>query len=106
MRRWIVSIAAAVLTAQAWAQDAKKAEQLFAEGQAAEARGDGKAAVKAYIGAARSGSAAAAHRLSEIYDKGAPGVKADHAESQKWLYYGRSKEEQKGGWGCPPRCAK
>lgn len=107
MRLWILVSALAVLSMQAWAQDAKKAEQLLADGTAAEARGDGQAAVKAYMGAARNGSAQAARRLSRIYEKGELGVRSDDVESLKWANFARTLgEKSEGGWGCPPNCAK
>ena len=53
------------------------ANRLEHEGRSAEA-------VQMYVSAARGGRCDAAMRLGEIYGKGLPGVKADHAESNKW----------------------
>jgi len=55
-----------------------------------EEKGDGKAAVKAYIGAARGGSCEAAKRLGDIFDKGLIGVSRDYAESLKWYNFART----------------
>lgn len=105
MRGWIVIVA--LLAMQAWAQDGSKAQQLLADGAAAEARGDGAAAVKAYVAAARSGNAQAARRLSRIYEKGELGVRRDYVESLKWANFARMLgEKSDGGWGCPPKCAQ
>jgi TPR repeat protein len=59
-------------------------ESLFRQAQTLEHQGRGAEAVKLYEHAARSGSGKAALRLSEIYDKGIPGVARDYAESLKW----------------------
>src|SRR5262245_48364630 len=63
-------------------------------------------AVPLYVQAARAGSAKAAARLAEIYDKGIPGVQPDRAESRKWQNAARTLggERSQGGWGCPPKC--
>jgi serine/threonine protein kinase len=55
-----------------------------------EEKGDGKAAVKAYIGAARGGSCEAAKRLGDIFDKGLVGISRDYAESLKWYNFART----------------
>ena len=56
----------------------------YDEAVAIERSGDMRAAVKAYVSAARGGDARAARRLSDIYAKGADGIPRDYAESQKW----------------------
>jgi len=55
-----------------------------------EEKGEGKAAVKAYITAARGGSCEAAKRLGDIFDKGLIGVSRDYAESLKWYNFART----------------
>src|SRR4051812_26994276 len=55
-----------------------------------EEKGEGKAAVKAYITAARGGSCEAAKRLGDIFDKGLIGISRDYAESLKWYNFART----------------
>ena len=57
---------------------------LLEEAAALETAGRGSAAVEVYERAARSGSGKAALRLSEIYDRGIPGVAPDYRTSLKW----------------------
>ena len=98
-------IAAAIATGAAMAQEKVNVEALLKQAEQAEAQGDGRAAVKAYIGAARGGSAQAAWRLGEIYDKGLLGISRDYAESFKWFNHARTLGiKRDGGWGCPPKC--
>ena len=85
---------------------AQSPKEFLEQGRAAEARGDGKAAVKAYIGASRTGSADAARRLAQIYGRGELGVERNDAESMKWASFARRIGDQEGGWGCPPKCPK
>lgn len=54
------------------------------EAQDLEGRGEIRESLRAYRRAARGGSGKAAKRLGEIYDKGAPGVPRDDAESRAW----------------------
>ncbi len=55
-----------------------------------EEKGEGKAAVKAYVTAARGGSCEAAKRLGDIFDKGLIGISRDYAESLKWYNFART----------------
>ena len=105
MRTLLIAVLVALASIHVFAQSAT---ELLEQARAAEARGDGKAAVKAYIGASRTGSAYAARRLAQIYGRGEIGVPRDDAESMKWAYYAQriGAEQQEGGWGCPPMCPK
>jgi len=62
----------------------------FQTAAAYEEKGEGKAAVKAYITAARGGSCEAAKRLGDIFDKGLIGISRDYAESLKWYNFART----------------
>src|SRR3954469_1384143 len=62
----------------------------FHTAAAYEEKGEGKAAVKAYITAARGGSCEAAKRLGDIFDKGLIGISRDYAESLKWYNFART----------------
>jgi TPR repeat protein len=59
-------------------------ESLYQQAVNAERDAKNEQAVKLYVRAARAGDHKAATRLSEIYDKGIPGVSRDYAESLKW----------------------
>jgi eukaryotic-like serine/threonine-protein kinase len=59
-------------------------ETLFQQAQKMEGDGNAKDAIRVYRRAARAGSGKAAKRLGEIFDKGAPGVSRDYAESLQW----------------------
>ena len=63
---------------------------LFDQAAALEREGRGPEAVELYERAARSGSANAAKRLGEIYDKGIDGVPRDYANSLKWYNAARA----------------
>src|SRR5687767_12999797 len=58
--------------------------ELFQQAAAAENGGKVQEAMRLYVKAAQAGNAKAALRLAEIYDKGAPGVARDYAQSLKW----------------------
>lgn len=72
-----------------------------------ESGGNAKDAIRIYRRAARAGSGKAALRLGEIFDKGAPGVSRDYAESLQWYETARQLGEQvetakaRGGDGTP-----
>lgn len=84
---------------------ASEADDWYRQAVALEKQGDSAEAVKTYVRAARAGSAKAATRLAEIYDKGIPGVQRDPNESRKWQNAARTLgEKSDGGWGCPPKC--
>ena len=59
-----------VKTADEYMANLRKAEVLFAEGVAAENKGDMKGAVEKYLAAAKIGHAYAATKLGQLYDKG------------------------------------
>ena len=65
-------------------------DDLVAHAAFLERQGRGPEAVKMYVRAARGGSANAARRLFEIYDKGIPGVERDYVESLKWANVARA----------------
>jgi TPR repeat protein len=104
MRTLIAALAIALLGSGAWAVDPQAAEVKRLEAAALEARGDGPAAVEAYVTAARFGSAAAARRLGEAHDKGQLGIKRDYGEAVKWFNAARVLEGEKleGGFGRTP----
>jgi hypothetical protein len=58
-----------VKMADTYMANLRKAEPIFAEGVAAENKGNMKLAVEKYIAAANIGHAYAAHRLGQLYDK-------------------------------------
>jgi serine/threonine-protein kinase len=59
-------------------------QTLYEQALAMESGGNAKDAIRIYRRAARAGSGKAAKRLGEIFDKGAPGVSRDYAESLQW----------------------
>jgi serine/threonine-protein kinase len=59
-------------------------ETLYQQALAMENGGNAKDSIRIYRRAARAGSGKAAKRLGEIFDKGAPGVSRDYAESLQW----------------------
>jgi hypothetical protein len=59
-------------------------EALYEQAKAMESEGNVTGAVRIYRRAARAGSGKAAKRLGEIFDRGAPGVSRDYAESLQW----------------------
>ncbi len=59
-------------------------DTLYQQALAMESGGKANEAIRIYRRAARAGSGKAAKRLGEIYDKGAPGISRDYAESLQW----------------------
>lgn len=59
-----------VKTADEYMANLRKAEIIFADGVAAENKGDMKGAVEKYLAAAKIGHAYAAQKLGQLYDKG------------------------------------
>ena len=59
-----------VKTADEYMANLRKAEVIFADGVAAEKKGDMKTAVEKYLDAAKIGHAYAATKLGQLYDKG------------------------------------
>jgi TPR repeat protein len=66
------------------AAESPEARGFYKQAAVLESEGKGAEAVKMYVRAARAGSAAAAQRLGQIYEKGANGVKPNYQESLKW----------------------
>ena len=66
------------------AKAASEFETLYQQALAMESGGKANEAIRIYRRAARAGSGKAAKRLGEIYDKGAPGISRDYAESLQW----------------------
>jgi TPR repeat protein len=77
----------------AQAAESPESNVLYKQAAALESKGKGNEAVKMYRRAARAGSAAAAKRLGEIYEKGGKGVEPNYQESQKWHLAARSMGE-------------
>ncbi len=67
------------------------ADALYKQAAALESEGKFAEAVRVYIQAARVGSGQAAKKLGDIYDKGAPGISIDPAESFKWYTLARTR---------------
>jgi len=65
------------------------AEEMYKQAFVLEGEGKIADAVRVYRRSARAGSGHAAKRLAEIFDKGAPGVQRDVAESQHWAQTAR-----------------
>ena len=87
MKSATVVLALALLGAGECAADPRdltSEQRMFADALMLEREGKGPEAVKAYIRAAKAGSAKAARRLAEIYGQGIPGVARDYPESLKW----------------------
>jgi serine/threonine-protein kinase len=84
--------AATVKAAQAKTASAALAgsDELLKQAAALEVEGKARDAIRLYIQAARSGSGAAAARLAQIYEKGAPGVPLDSNEALKWSTVARA----------------
>jgi TPR repeat protein len=75
------------------ASESPEAMALYEQAAALEGKGKGAEAMKTYRRAARAGSARAAKRLGEIYEKGGKGVEPNYQESQKWYLAARSMGE-------------
>jgi TPR repeat protein len=58
--------------------------QLYELAVQTEKSGDTRTAIRVYRRAARAGSAPAAKRLGDIYEKGIPGIPKDHQEALQW----------------------
>jgi TPR repeat protein len=74
----------ALLLASAAALAQPDGRALYEQAVSAERSGNMSKAIELYVRAARAGNGKSAARLAEIYDKGAPGVSRDYAESLKW----------------------
>ena len=83
-----MTLAALAVTASVHATSVKPTPfdpfELMETARSLEAQGKGADASRLYRRLARSGHATAAKRLIEVYEKGIPGVPADHAESAQW----------------------
>jgi len=73
-------IGASAFAPLAYSQSSDGFEAIYAR----EAKLGGAETVKAYTGAAESGSCQAAKRLGEIYDRGMMGIARDYAQALKW----------------------
>jgi hypothetical protein len=78
------SSAAPTAAAPAAKPGGSELDTLYQQALAMESGGNAKDAIRIYRRAARAGSGKAAKRLGEIFDKGAPGVSRDYAESLQW----------------------
>ena len=76
------------------------ADILYQQGLALEHNGKAADAIRIYRRAARAGHEKSARRLGEIFDKGAPGVPRDYAESIFW--YKKAQEQTPGGAATTP----
>lgn len=74
---------------EAAAKGGSEIEALYQQALAMESSGKAADAVRVYRRAARAGHGKAAKRLGEIFDKGAPGVSRDYAESLQWYEMAR-----------------
>jgi TPR repeat protein len=99
-------VAGAIFVAgAALAQEKPNVEALLKQAAELEAKGDGRAAVKVYVTAARAGSAVAGRRLAQIHESGMFGIERNDVEALKWHNFVRMLgEKSHGGWGCPPNC--
>ena len=82
---------AAATSSAAPAASTGGADTLYKQAAALESEGKFAEAVRVYIQAARVGSGQAAKKLGDIYDKGAPGVSPDNAESLRWYALARAR---------------
>lgn len=73
------------------AERAAESAVLYRQAMEMEKSGNTNQAIRIYRRAARGGSGEAAKRLGDIYDKGAPGVSRDHAESLQWYETARER---------------